>query len=297
MDRWNETRIAQAILGLFSRPHFKRPCARWGQERVGSKKNCQETNQQSGPEFSQPKRYNKHKLTDGLQQTITTNDKKEEKEPIRAVMFVPQTPNSELARELRKNEEELARITGTKLKIVERSGTKLVDILTKSNPWQGEDCERQNCLLCYTKNKTEKNMSQDCVKRNIVYETRCLSCEDKALENIEALEIDEEERTRKRKEIRQYKYIGESSRSPFERGWEHCNDMAQLNKSPMLKHAIANRRPADPNAVDRHRHSRPSRGELRDRARASGEGTRPRSRSRNRSRSRPRHRSHSRSRH
>ena len=41
------------------------------------KKNCQETNQQSGTELSQPKRYNKHKLTDGLQQTSTTNDKKE----------------------------------------------------------------------------------------------------------------------------------------------------------------------------------------------------------------------------
>ena len=79
-------------------------------------------------------------------------------------------------------------------------------------------------------------MSQDCVKRNIVYETRCLSCEDKALENIEALEIDEEERTRKRKEIRQYKYIGESSRSPFERGWEHCNDMAQPHAEACHRH-------------------------------------------------------------
>ena len=36
-----------------------------------------------------------------------------------------------------------------------------------------------------------------------------------------------------------FKYIGETSRSSFERGWEHVNDMAQLKTSShMLKHAL-----------------------------------------------------------
>ena len=36
-----------------------------------------------------------------------------------------------------------------------------------------------------------------------------------------------------------YKYLGESSRSSFERGFEHMNDKNQLNvKSNMLKHCI-----------------------------------------------------------
>ena len=59
------------------------------------------------------------------------------------------------------------------LALVEWFGTKIVDILTKSNPWQGEDCSRQNCLLSHTKLKNNKHTSQDCSKHNIVYERTC----------------------------------------------------------------------------------------------------------------------------
>ena len=51
-------------------------------------------------------------------------------------MFVPYTPESQLAKKLRQNEEVLAKITKSKLKIVERTGMKLQDVLTKSNPWR-----------------------------------------------------------------------------------------------------------------------------------------------------------------
>ena len=70
---------------------------------------------------------------------------------IKSVMFVPFTKHSELASRIRDNEERMEQMTGYKLKIVERGGTKLVDILHKANPWAGEDCERKNCLLCRTK--------------------------------------------------------------------------------------------------------------------------------------------------
>ena len=88
--------------------------------------------------------------------------KYEQESKIKAVMFVPHTPGSELAKKLRENEEDLVKITGTKVKIIERTGTKIQDLLTRSNPWKGSDCERQNCLLCFTKCKTEKNKTQDC---------------------------------------------------------------------------------------------------------------------------------------
>ena len=68
-------------------------------------------------------------------------------------MFVPFTPGSELAKKLRENEENLHKITGNKIKIVERAGTKLQDLITKADPWKGLDCQRKNCLLCL---KTEK---------------------------------------------------------------------------------------------------------------------------------------------
>ena len=53
------------------------------------------------------------------------------------------------------------------------------------------------------------------------------------------MEIDEKEKSELKKTAKLYKYIGESSRSSFERGWEHVNDMAQLKTtSHMLKHVL-----------------------------------------------------------
>ena len=44
------------------------------------------------------------------------------------------TPNGELAKDLRMAEVKLAKLTGYKLKVVERAGTRLEDLLTKSDP-------------------------------------------------------------------------------------------------------------------------------------------------------------------
>ena len=74
-----------------------------------------------------------------------------------AVMFVPFTPGGELARRLRESEAQLEKQTGYRIKIVERTGTKIEDLLHRSNPWQGQDCEREGCLLCKTKIRTAKN--------------------------------------------------------------------------------------------------------------------------------------------
>ena len=72
-----------------------------------------------------------------------------------------------------------------------------------------------------------------------MYETRCVTCEEKARKEIQEQELPDKERKEKEKKILLFKYIGESSRSAYERGWEHVNDMASLNsRSHMLKHAI-----------------------------------------------------------
>ena len=68
-----------------------------------------------------------------------------------SVMFIPYTVNGGLAKQTREAEEELGRQTGYKIKIIERTGTRIMDLLHKSNPWQGEDCRRPGCLLCSTK--------------------------------------------------------------------------------------------------------------------------------------------------
>ena len=80
---------------------------------------------------------------------------KQSRNKIKAVMFVPYTQGSKLAKKLRENEERMEYLTGYRLKIVERAGMKRENILHKSNHWSGENCDRKRCLLCDTKLKTE----------------------------------------------------------------------------------------------------------------------------------------------
>ena len=87
---------------------------------------------------------------------------------IKSVMFVSYTAHSELASRLRESEEQLKQMTGYRIKIVEKVGNKLVDLLHKSDPWAGDNCGRERCLLCETKVKENKVNTQDCHKRNCV---------------------------------------------------------------------------------------------------------------------------------
>ena len=62
------------------------------------------------------------------------------------------------------------------MKIVERAGDSLEGLLTRSNPWSGVDCARAMCLLCETKQSNPRMENQNCMKRNVVYETWCETC-------------------------------------------------------------------------------------------------------------------------
>ena len=187
------------------------------------------TNKRKRDEFDQPEGVKKKKKKE---ENIAEN-----KDGTVSVMFVPFTKGGELAKRLREAEEDLQRQTGVKIKIVERTGQKLVDVLHRADPWQGQDCGRPQCLLCETKTKTEKNMRQDCTKRCIIYETWCMSCEDKEVKRIEEETDDERENVRKMEGIKLYKYIGESSRSIYERGLEHLRDKEEIKAdSHMIKH-------------------------------------------------------------
>ena len=196
------------------------------------------TDQTLGPEIPRSLPRNGTRRTKSGNQEKNKN--KEHESKIKSVMFVPFTPGSELAKLLRENEEKLVELTGCKVKIVERTGTKIQELLTRSNPWKGHDCGRQNCLLCFTKLRTEKNTTQDCHQKNIVYQIRCLNCQETELEKIENMDLSEHEKRELKNKIKLSIYIGESSRSTYERGWEHLNDLTKLSsKSHMLKHILA----------------------------------------------------------
>ena len=79
-------------------------------------------------------------------------------------------------------------------------------------------------MLYQTKVYTGKNTSQDCKRRSVVYETRCITCEEREVKEIEE-KFDKPEDEDKKKEalrmIRIHKYIGETGKSAYERGSQH----------------------------------------------------------------------------
>ena len=74
---------------------------------------------------------------------------------VKAVMFVPYTHGSRLAKKLREAEQTMEN---------REVGCRLEDLLHKSDPWEGKLCGRQRCLLCKTKKETGKFGSQLCTK-------------------------------------------------------------------------------------------------------------------------------------
>ena len=192
------------------------------------------------------KHYNKKK------QKISAleNEKSENVQtPPKAVIFVQYTKNSELAGEIKKVIQELRPWTHINLKVVERCGLKLQDLLCKSNPWDNVDCGRLDCFTCDSSAKEEKPQYKNCHQRSVVYETRCETCvkntdtnpapidENKGNVIVEPLLeekvngasiVDEKEAgettgSKRKKEIEKkvglyFRYIGETSRSVYERG-------------------------------------------------------------------------------
>ena len=83
-------------------------------------------------------------------------------------------------------------------------------------------------------------MKHDCKKRNILYEIRCLTCEEQELEKIREFCGDDKNKIKEMEEKMSVpKYVGESGRSAYERGFEHLDQLASLSKrSIMLRHMI-----------------------------------------------------------
>ena len=210
----------------------------------------------------------------------------EKKKKIQGVMYVQHTEHSKLAKLIREKLKTLEDLGCFKLKVVERTGDKLVDLLHRSNAWSNVDCLREDCVVCSSAG--EKEVKGMCRRRNITYETFCVTCQkleaaelekevlqkenhipcieekENNMEDILAtscievwerseIEISEKENEKKRKRERKvkteridkekkkvkFKYIGESSRSCYERGKEHWTTFEDLSPtSHILKHYL-----------------------------------------------------------
>ena len=87
------------------------------------------------------------------------------------------------------------------MKIVERTGSTLVDTLNKNNAWADVDCLRDDCIVCTSDIKGVKKGS--CRKRNTNYETFFVTCQkseqnsliEGILEEDKVIDVDSEKST------------------------------------------------------------------------------------------------------
>ena len=133
----------------------------------------------------------------------------------KSVLFVPPTPGGILAKELKQREEELNRFSNERIKIVEKGGIKVENILTQKDPFEKEKCTEKLCPIC--KNESNK-VNVLCNSNNIGYRWVCHTCQ--ARDKIKV-------------------YEGETSRSARLRGIEHVRSLnGKKFDSVLYKHKI-----------------------------------------------------------
>ena len=88
-------------------------------------------------------------------------------------------------------------------------------LLPCTNPWGPTDCGRADCVPCGQEGEQRIN----CKKRNILYESECLVCKEEKKAGKENDQMDG-------KGV----YVGESSRSLYERAKEHQADRENLSE-------------------------------------------------------------------
>ena len=126
----------------------------------------------------------------------------------RTVIFVEQTRNGQLAKDIRLVLSRIEHILGFRAKVVERTGSTIKKTLPNTDPWTGGDCGRQDCVTCVQ----EGEEKPPCNKRGLVYENICLVCNPEASKKGELLEMNMEVPSI---------YVGETARSIKERSKEH----------------------------------------------------------------------------
>ena len=122
----------------------------------------------------------------------------------KSVLFVPATPNSELQRSFKNiiNKHQI------EIKVVEKAGQQIKQLLQTSDPFKTPKCPDITCFVCSTHNT---NKPSNCRKDGIIYNIICDKCGSK--------------------------YVGESARNANTRGKEHLNEFKYKQESSiMLRH-------------------------------------------------------------
>ena len=120
-----------------------------------------------------------------------------------AVIFVPAT----LFSQLQKSYMEQIKNQEFKIKVIEKSGKTLKQILQRSDPFRPRKCARDNCFVC------QSNGRGPCTRHGVTYDIKCQGCESV--------------------------YVGETARNAYTRGNEHMECMKKdRERSALWKHCV-----------------------------------------------------------
>ena len=73
---------------------------------------------------------------------------KENEKQYTSILFVPPTPNGELANLLKKREMELNLNSKMNIRIIEKGGIKMKNLVVNKNPFEPKKCTISNCPFC-----------------------------------------------------------------------------------------------------------------------------------------------------
>ena len=143
---------------------------------------------------------------------------------MKSVLFVEQSPGGELAAKMREVLKSMEHTMGFKIKVAERAGNPLKSIFPLTSLWEGAQCGRTECVTCLQ----DVEEMAPCTRKNLVYENICVQCNPGATKggSLETL-----------KEGAPSIYIGETSRTIFERSREHWDGVRKGEEgNHMVKH-------------------------------------------------------------
>ena len=148
-------------------------------------------------------------------------------------MFVENTKGGVLAKNLREVVERIKGILGYRVKIVERAGTPLKLMFPLSKVGQGGECGKRDCTTCTQESRGE--ILPPCSKRSVVYENICIICNPGVVEGEKMKKFTPPAHPPSI-------YVGETSRSLYERGKEHWRafvnkqEDSHINKHHIIHH-------------------------------------------------------------
>ena len=132
----------------------------------------------------------------------------------KSVMFVEATPNDGLNKMLRNTEEKFMIDKNHRIKFVSKTGSKLINIFQKKDPFQ-KNCDSKECQPCENTSQGISKLS-NCKVNNVCYSATCINCDQAGRKKI---------------------YHGETSRNLHIRSKEHTQLYLKRNdQSFMYKH-------------------------------------------------------------